>query len=99
MKRIAISLKCGESVNLIDQEDTPNEQLLEQLSSLFSINSVSILKTKTTSVIIRPSDISSIAVEDVEDVEVSETEVKEEDNSLPQKIKSEQPVDIITDMD
>ena len=96
MKRIAISLKCGESVNLIDQEDTPNEQLLEQLSSLFSINSVSILKTKTTSVIIRPSDISSIAVEDVE---VSETEVKEEDNSLPQKIKSEQPVDIITDMD
>lgn len=96
MKRIAISLKCGESVNLIDQEDTPNEQLLEQLSSLFSINSVSILKTKTTSVIIRPSDISSIAVEDVE---VSETEVKEETNSPPQKIESEQPVDIITDMD
>lgn len=96
MKRIAISLKCGESVNLIDQEDTPKDQLLEQLSSLFSINSVSILKTKTTSVIIRPSDISSIAVEDIE---VSETEVKEETKSPSQTIESEQPVDIITDMD
>ena len=96
MKRIAISLKCGESVNLIDQEDMPNEQLLDQLSSLFSINSVSILKTKTTSVIIRPSDISSITVEDVE---MSETEVKEEIVSPPQKIESEQPVDIITDID
>ncbi len=96
MKRIVISLKCGESVNLMDQEDMPNEQLLEQLSSLFSINSVSILKTKTTSVIIRPSDISSITVEDVE---VSKTVVKEESSSPPQKIESEQPVDIITDID
>jgi len=95
MKRIVISLKCGESVILIDQEETTKDQLLEQLSSLFSINSVSILKTKNTSVIIRPSDISSIAVEDVE---TSKTEIKGEIISPPQKIEPE-PIDIITDMD
>jgi len=90
MKRIVISLKCGESINLIDQDETLSQNLLEQLSSLFSINSVSILKTKTTSVIIRPSDISSISVEDIE---------MEENTTPSQKVESEQPVDIITDMD
>jgi len=93
MNRILISLKCGESVSLMDKDETPKEQLLEQLSSLFSINSVSILKTKTTSVIIRPSDISSITVEKID------TELKEEKTSPLPKDEPEQTVDIITDMD
>jgi len=97
MNRIIINLKCGESVVLTDQDKMPKDQLLETLSSLFSINSVSILKTKTTSVIIRPSDISSITVEDNKSVEKIE-----EIPSTPQEPheeESEQPIDIITDID
>lgn len=94
MNRILISLKCGESLHLIDQEDIPTDQLLEQLSSLFSINSVSILKTKTTSVIIRPSDISSITVDPFE---VKQKQIEEK--SPPSKDEPDEIEDIVTDMD
>jgi len=93
MNRILISLKCGESVQLTDDEDMSKDQLLEHLSSLFSINSVSILKTKSTSVIIRPSDISSITVEELDGVQ------QEEKSTPPPKDEPEQVEDIITDMD
>lgn len=95
MNRILISLKCGESLHLVDQEDMSKDQLLEQLSSLFSINSVSILKTKTTSVIIRPSDISSITVEPFE---VKQKQV-EEKSPPPEDEPDEVQEDIVTDMD
>ncbi len=94
MNRILISLKCGESLHLTDQDDMSQDQLLEQLSSLFSINSVSILKTKTTSVIIRPSDISSITVEPVE---VKQKQLEEK--LPPSKDEPDEVEDIITDMD
>ena len=93
MNRILISLKCGESVQLTDDDDMSKDQLLDNLSSLFSINSVSILKTKSTSVIIRPSDITSITVEEVNEVQ------QEEKSTPPAKDEPEQEVDIITDMD
>ena len=65
MNRIGISLKKGECIVFDDPEDLTKEQLEEKLSSLFSINNVAILKTEKTSIILRPNDISSIKIEEV----------------------------------
>lgn len=104
MNLISINLKHGESIDLHDTEDTPKEDLLEMLSSLFSANNVAILHTEKTSVIIRPSDLSTITLTDVD--EVKETVPKLKDSLIPSpvitkkvksKSKSEDHVDIITD--
>ena len=97
MNRIAISLKTGETVRLLDDEDVPKDEILQRLSSLYSINNIAIIKTNTTSVIIRPSNIASIVVEEVS----IETDKKELDDAVepPPEEKSEEHIDIITDAD
>ncbi len=62
------------------------EELTEKLSSLFSTNNVAILNTETTSIILRPSDISSIVVEqDLTEVINKQLEII----SSPQKVEPE----------
>jgi len=96
MNRISINLKYGDSVHLTDTEDITDEKLLENLSSLFSANSVAILKTEKSSVIIRPSDIASIHVEPI----VVENEVEVKTPPPPKKPEpKEEQIDIITDID
>lgn len=97
MNRISINLKKGECITFTDPEDLTKDQLEDKLSSLFSINNVSILKTECTSIILRPSDISSIRVDELKD---------EKPISIPQKIEKPLPkvepkeaIDIITDID
>jgi len=100
MNRVQINLKHGTNVNLIDDnDDMTRDQLSENLSALFSINSVAILKTNNTSLIIRPSDISSIQVDSVEEAEKPKVEKipappKKEPEKEPEIVE-----DIITDMD
>ena len=91
MNRISINLKRGNSVVIADDDDTPQDELLENLSTLFSVNNVAILKTKDTSVIIRPSDISS--------VEVKSMDTPVEEKPLPPKVEPKIVEDIVTDMD
>jgi hypothetical protein len=95
MNRISINLKYGDSVHLTDTEDTTDEKLLENLSSLFSVNSVAILKTEKSSVIIRPSDIASIHVEPI----VVENEIEVKTPPPPKPEPKEEHIDIITDID
>lgn len=103
MNRISINLKCGDSVQITDEEKLTKDQLLESLSTLFSVNSVAILKTNKTSVIVRPSDISSVMVEELQEPMVPVTKPV----SIPkpkEKPPKKQPepaehIDIITDMD
>lgn len=96
MNRISINLKCGDSVDLVDPDQTSPDDLLDNLSTLFSVNNVAILKGEKTSVIIRPSDISSIKVESLLD----DVPVVEKKSPPPQKIEPKKEYeDIITDMD
>lgn len=102
MNCIYINLKHGKNIRLEDYDDLTRDQLSDNLSALFSINSVVILKTKNTSVIIRPSDISSIEVRSVEvhdDKNIDEDKQQPEEIIPPPKIKPEEPEDIITDID
>jgi len=94
MNLVKITLKSGEPITLRDSEKMAAEELSERLSSLFSINNIAILKTDNTSIILRPSDISSISVEElVEEKDTPKTEVE------PPSKKESEVVDIITDID
>ena len=100
MNRIGISLKKGECIVFDDPEDLTKEQLEEKLSSLFSINNVAILKTEKTSIILRPTDISSIKIEAVEakhDFQAAET--PQPKIKLLPKQEPAQAIDIIKDAD
>jgi len=97
MNRISINLKYGDSVQFKDSDDLPHDQVADKLSSLFSINSVAILKTNKTSVIIRPSDIGSIQVESLEyDDTIEEVPIPTPKIKIEPK---EEVIDIITDID
>jgi len=93
MNRIQINLKCGNHVNILDDEDLTKDQLSENLASLFSINNVAILNTNTTSLIIRPGDISFIKVDKSDE---SEKAIPEPEQVTPSIEIAE---DIITDID
>lgn len=97
MNQIRINLKNGECINLIDSDNTPKNELEDNLSSLFSINNIAIVKTEDISVIIRPSDISSISVEDIKDPIIIKPQPKK--ISPPPKKEPQVSIDIIKDID
>jgi hypothetical protein len=99
MNRILISLKYGENLSLIDEDELTQDQLLENLSTLFSINNVAILKTSTASVIIRPSDIASIQVEPILNKVIDKPSKEVKPLPKPEPKKTEIVEDIITDID
>lgn len=98
MNRISINLKKGECIDFTDPEDLPKDQLEEKLSSLFSINNVAILKTESTSIIIRPSDISSVRIEELNDIKVEEVIKDTELVKIPPKEEPQESIDIIKDV-
>jgi hypothetical protein len=95
MNRISINLKQGESIGFTDPEDITKDQAEEKLASLFSINNIAILKTDNISIILRPSDISSIRIEEVMDIIPVPQKIE---NPLP-KVEPKEAIDIITDID
>lgn len=94
MNNIRITLKHGDSIELNDDSEMSREQLSETLSTLFSLNTVAIIKTNNNSVIIRPSDISSIQIEELY---LPENEPKK-DIEVKEPKKSIEDVDMITDV-
>ena len=95
MNQISINLKKGECITFTDPEDLSKDQLEEKLSSLFSINNVAILKTESTSIILRPSDISSVAIEELNGVKLPDPQVIEQS---PAKEEPQESIDIIKDV-
>ena len=94
MNRICISLKKGECIVFDDPEDLTKDELEEKLSSLFSINNVAILKTESTSIILRPNDISSIRIEEILETTHTPIPIKK---PLPKK-EPQESIDIIKDV-
>lgn len=103
MNRVQINLKSGNSVFILDDEDLTVDQLSENLATLFSVNSVAILNSNNSSLIIRPSDISSIKVEESNQIVSDDSDEKPKVEKLPAPPKKqpepEEAIDIITDMD
>jgi transcriptional regulator with PAS, ATPase and Fis domain len=76
MKIITIYQEGADPIIVDDDDDEELVSYIKKISSMFEYNNISILQTKFTSVITRPSKIISIVV--------NEQEVKE----IPVKIKT-----------
>lgn len=67
MKKIIISQENIEPVIIIDDDNTDINSYTKKLSEIYKMSSIVILNTTTKTVILRPSKIISIEVEDIDD--------------------------------
>lgn len=92
MKQIKIIGKTGQIISMIDDDNDTIESYSKKMSNLFESKNVLILHANSSSVIVRPSDIFAIELQnDIIKQEPEEIEAKLE-------VKVEQPEDTLTDM-
>lgn len=96
MRTITISQSDAENVVVLDESDEPLDQYCAQLSQLMKMGNIAILKTSSASVVLRPSKIVGIKVQEGADSEVltPPTTQPEECKEAPKIVE-----DIITDVD
>ena len=92
MRKICLNHKDGSKVVVFDESDVDIDEYCVSLSQIFTMSNVSILKTTGDNVILRPSCIQSILVQEEKDIEpvVEET-------LPPPKEKTKIIEDVITD--
>ena len=99
MRKITIYQKGSENVEIFDDSDMDLVEYCQELSKLFQMTNVSILKTSHSTFIGRPSRLTGIVVEDEEEVVEIENEIiEDEPDEIEEKVEEIQE-DIITDMD
>ena len=89
MRKITICQQESNSIVVYDNSEDPIDEYSKELSNLMKMGSISVLKTSESSIILRPSKITGIVVENVDDI-------KEEVEVIKPLEKNE---DIITDLD
>jgi hypothetical protein len=90
MKTVTIYQEGIEPIVINDNDDTELVSYVKELSSMFENNNISILQTKFTSVISRPSKIISILVKEQEVKEKPvKTKTKDVIQSKPNPKKKE----------
>ncbi len=93
-RKITIYQEDVEKIELFDDEDGNLEDFARRLSDVLKSSSVSIISADNTALIVRPSKVISIHVED------PSKEVKATPKSVKKKTpKKDSKVDIITDVD
>lgn len=98
MKAITIFQDGGHTIFVNDDDDSDLKEYTKKISSILTYNNISVLYTTSGSVIIRPSKILSIRVEEIKIR--SDEEDKSKEKSMPvEEDKKEEPIDIITDGD
>lgn len=103
MRKITIYQE-GEPIQLLDDSSTTLQQDSKELSKLLFSNNVSILVTNSSALIIRPSKINSILVEDLTSEEVEESEsllvdqIKDYE-AEENKVSDNKQEDMITDIE
>ena len=78
MKTVTIYQEGADPIIVDDNDDEELVLYTKKLSSMFEHNNISILQTKFTSVITRPSKIISVVVKE-QDVEEKPVKIKTED--------------------
>lgn len=105
MKRILIFQENVSVVEVFDADESDIHEYSEKLSNLLESSSVSVLKTTSSSAIVRPSKIVSILVYPVEDPSKEIQIIPQEKMEIKEKTKKSKPKakveheDIITDAD
>jgi hypothetical protein len=104
MRKITIYQE-GEPIQLLDDSSSNIQQDSKELSKLLHSNNVSVLITTSAALIIRPSKINSILVEELSSDEIEERESllvdKIEDFELEdsESVVADKQEDIITDVE
>jgi hypothetical protein len=99
MRMITIHQSEGSIIELFDDSDEPISTYCEKLSQLMKMGNVAILKTSKSSVVLRPSKISSIQVDDENNTRIPVEPVEEILPPEPPTEEQEKVEDIITDVD
>lgn len=97
MKRITIYKKNSIPITVEDADDSPVSEYSKQLVSLLENNNITILHTSICSVIIRPDEISSIHVCNIDDSGLEMGKSKESKVGDTKEKTSEEFEGIITD--
>lgn len=95
MKVVIIFLTNGECISIKDQDNLDLSNYSKKLSDLLQSNNVTILHTSESSVIVRPSKVQAILVNE----EKQKNEIEETQHPEIQEIIEEpqEPEDIISD--
>ena len=93
MRKITIHQNDTENIEVFDDSDEPLDEYCGRLSELMKMGNVAILKTSSASVVLRPSKVVGIKVEEDES-SLSPPIIPPEDP----KAESQETEDIITDV-
>jgi len=100
MRKITIYQKGSSNVEILDDSDMNIDEYCQELSRLFQMTNVSILKTSHSTFIGRPSQLTGIVVEDEQSEQQLEISPEPEDTeSTVEEPAEEIQEDIITDID
>ena len=95
MKKLIVYQEGVEKIELFDDQDDVLGAFAQRVSQLLKASTVSIINTTDASLIVRPSKVISILIQDQ-----SETvKVTPSSKTAKAKKKSKEKVDIITDVD
>lgn len=104
MKIITIYQDGGKRVVIEDNDNSNLEDYSKSISSLLEFSNISILHTSESSIILRPSKILSIQVEErkdilikMEDEDEGGNEEETQDTIVEEETKENEEIDIITD--
>lgn len=106
-KLLTIYQENNAPITVVDDDERTKEEYAQALSEFMRLTNISILETSQSAVIIKPSRINSICIEDIEtsdepDAKKKATPVKKKapkKKTAKKPTKKEEPVDIITDVD
>jgi len=100
-KHLTIFQENNAPIVMIDEDERDLSEYSKALSSFMTLDNISILETSTSVAIIRPSRISSILVEPINQFE-EKTKAEKPPIKIPGRTKkkiNKKKVDIITDVD
>lgn len=99
MRKITIHQSDADTMEVLDDSDEPLDEYCGQLANLMKMGNVAVLKTSSASVVLRPSKIVGIKVED--GAIVQEVETPPASTPQPEECQAKQEIeeDIITDVD
>jgi len=93
MKKMTINKVSGESITVLDEDDTDILDYSKQASSIMEASNVTLVETSEKILIVRPHSIESIEVSEIK-VDKEKGEEIEDDEDIKEV---EEHIDIITD--
>lgn len=99
MKSIRLYHEKTDVIELVDEVDADKDEIAKSLAPLFSQTKISILSTKHSTAVVRPSKLNAIVIEDVDSVNQVPEPTDETKKAVVEVRPIEPEEDIITDVD